>query len=223
MGAEREPARVHAERDQLPRARAGRVDRAEPDEGEPDDAPAARGAADEWRRRRDAHRYVRAERPARSRLRDRRGRRRPRARALAARRSVQHDRVGALSTIVVGGGIMGACTLYELARAGEDALLLEAGTFADPKAATARSGALVRTHYSNAEVVRMAVRSRAVYLEQPYYTRCGWLFLVDEDGAEPARRNREMQQREEALSDEVDPADFGVATEGVAYALYEPD
>ena len=79
------------------------------------------------------------------------------------------------------------------------------------------------THYSNAEVVRMAVRSRAAYLEQPYYERCGWLFLVDEEGAEPARRNREMQLREGALSDEVDPADFGVSSEGVAYALYEPD
>ena len=54
VGAEREPARVHAERDQLPRACAGRVDRAEPDEREPDDAPAARGAADDRRRRRDA-------------------------------------------------------------------------------------------------------------------------------------------------------------------------
>jgi sarcosine oxidase subunit beta len=69
----------------------------------------------------------------------------------------------------------------------------------------------------------MAVRSRTAYLEQPYYRRCGWLFLVDEEGAEPARRNREMQLREGALSDEVDAADFGVATEGVAYALYEPD
>ena len=68
------------------------------------------------------------------------------------------------NTIVVGGGIMGApARLYELARAGEDALLLEAGTFVDPRAATARSGALVRTHYSNAEVVGMAVRSRAAY------------------------------------------------------------
>ena len=81
----------------------------------------------------------------------------------------------------------------------------------------------MRTHYSNPEVVRMAVRSRAAYLEQPYYERCGWLFLVDEEGAEPARRNREMQLREGALSDEVDPADFGVATDGVAYALFEPD
>src|SRR5258705_12337737 len=32
-----------------------------------------------------------------------------------------------------------------------------------------------------------------------------------------------MQLREGALSDEVDPADFGVAIEGVGYALFEPD
>ncbi len=128
-----------------------------------------------------------------------------------------------MSTIVVGGGIIGACTLYELARAGEDALLLEAGTFAGDGAATASSAAIVRTHYSNAEVVRMAVRSRDAFLEQPYYERCGWLFLVDEDSAEAARRNREMQLREGAPSDEVDAADFGVAADGVAYALFEPD
>ena len=71
------------------------------------------------------------------------------------------------SLIVVGGGIMGACTAYELARAGENALLLEAGTFADPHAGTAKSAAIVRMHYSNPEVVRMALKSRAAFMEQP--------------------------------------------------------
>jgi glycine/D-amino acid oxidase-like deaminating enzyme len=126
-----------------------------------------------------------------------------------------------MTTIVVGGGIIGACTLYELARAGEDALLLEAGTFA--RGGTGKSGAIVRTHYSNPEVVRMAVRSRDVYLSQPFYDRCGWLFLVDEENAELARRNRDMQFREGAGGEEVDAAEFGVATEGVGYALFEPD
>ena len=45
-----------------------------------------------------------------------------------------------MSTIVVGGGIMGACTLYGLARAGENALLLEAGTVADERPAAAGAG-----------------------------------------------------------------------------------
>lgn len=126
-----------------------------------------------------------------------------------------------MTTIVVGGGIFGACVLHELARAGEDALLLEAGSFAHGN--TGKSGAIVRTHYSNPEVVRMAVRSRDVYLAQPFYDRCGWLFLVDEENASLARANRDMQLQEGAASEEVDAADFGLAADDVAYALYEPD
>jgi sarcosine oxidase subunit beta len=128
-----------------------------------------------------------------------------------------------MMTIVVGGGIMGACTAYELARAGEDTVLLEAGTFADPRAGTAKSAAIVRMHYSNPEVVRMAVESRAAFMEQPFYDRCGWLFLVDAEHADAARSNREMQQREGALSDEIDPQDFGIDPDGIAYALFEAD
>ncbi len=126
-----------------------------------------------------------------------------------------------MTTIVVGGGILGACTLYELARAGEDALLLEAGAFG--REGTGKSAAIVRTHYSNPEVVRMAVRSREAFMIQPFYDPCGWLFLVDEADADLARQNREMQLREGAESEEVDPADFGVSADGVACALFEPD
>jgi sarcosine oxidase, subunit beta len=128
-----------------------------------------------------------------------------------------------MTTVVVGGGIMGACTAYELARAGESTVLLEAGTFADPRAGTAKSAAIVRMHYSNPEVVQMAVTSRAAFMEQPFYERCGWLFLVDEKHAAAARRNREMQQHEGALSDEIDPQDFGIEADGIAYALFEAD
>jgi sarcosine oxidase subunit beta len=126
-----------------------------------------------------------------------------------------------MTTIVVGGGILGACTLYELARAGEDALLLEARSFG--REGTGKSAAIVRTHYSNPEVVRMAARSREAFMQQPFYDRCGWLFLVDDADADLARQNREMQLREGAESEEVDPADFGASADGVAYALFEPD
>ena len=128
-----------------------------------------------------------------------------------------------MTTIVVGGGIIGACTLYELARAGEDALLLEAGTFADPRAGTAKSAAIVRMHYSNPEVVRMAVQSRAAFAEQAFYQRCGWLFLVDAQHADAARRNCEMQQAEGALSAVVDPQDFDIDAKDVAYAIFEEE
>ena len=126
-----------------------------------------------------------------------------------------------MTTVVVGGGILGACTLFELVRAGEDALLLEAGSFG--REGTGKSAAIVRTHYSNPEVVRMAVRSRDAFMTQPWYTRCGWLFLVEEENEGHARSNRAMQLREGAASEEVDPGDFGLGGDGVAYALFEPD
>ena len=49
------------------------------------------------------------------------------------------------SVIVVGGGILGATTFWELAREEIDVLLLEAGRFGG--ASTAKSAAIVRCHY----------------------------------------------------------------------------
>jgi glycine/D-amino acid oxidase-like deaminating enzyme len=135
------------------------------------------------------------------------------------------------TTIVVGGGILGATTACELARAGMDVLLLEAGRFGEQS--TGASAAIVRCHYSNPEVVRMAVRSREtlrrlpLLLEcDPVYTRCGWLFLVDEEHAAVALENAEMQDDEGLDTFEVlDLQEFlpGVEETGIAFALHEPD
>jgi len=135
------------------------------------------------------------------------------------------------SVIVVGGGILGATTFWELAREDVDVLLLDAGRFGGGQ--TSKSAAIVRCHYSNPEVVRMAVRSREALRRlpllldcEPVYTRAGWLFLVEEDEVETAVANAAMQD-EEGL-DTVEPEDLqellpGVNEEGIAYALYEPD
>ena len=134
-------------------------------------------------------------------------------------------------TIVVGGGILGATTLWELAREGMEPLLLEAGRFGEGP--TAKSAAIVRCHYSNPEVVRMAVRSRdrlrqlPLHLDcDPVYTQTGWLFLVDREHAERAALNSIMQDEEGVDSVEVDDLeDFlpGANGAGLAYALFEPD
>jgi sarcosine oxidase subunit beta len=134
-------------------------------------------------------------------------------------------------TIVVGGGILGATTLWELAREGMEPLLLEAGRFGE--ASTGSSAAIVRCHYSNPEVVRMAVRSRdrlrqlPLHLDcEPVYTRTGWLFLLDGESAEAAARNSLMQDEEGVDSIEVDDLDDflpGANGAGLAYALFEPD
>jgi len=135
------------------------------------------------------------------------------------------------SVIVVGGGILGATTFWELAREEIDVLLLEARRFGGQS--TAKSAAIVRCHYSNPMVVRMAVRSREALRRlpllldcEPVYVRTGWLFLVDETDEALAVANAEMQE-EEGL-DAVDVEDLqeilpGVDETGIAYALHEPD
>ena len=135
------------------------------------------------------------------------------------------------TSIVVGGGIVGAATAWELARAGMDVLLLDAGAFGAQS--TAKSAAIVRCHYSNPEVVRMAVHSRDQFRQlplrldcDPVYTRCGWLFLLDAESAPLALANAEMQEQEGVDLVEVDDLEAylpGVEESGIAYALYEPD
>ncbi|HEY7538019.1 MAG TPA: FAD-binding oxidoreductase [Gaiellaceae bacterium] len=134
-------------------------------------------------------------------------------------------------TIVVGGGILGAATFWELAREGMEPLLYEAGRFGEGP--TAKSAAIVRCHYSNPEVVRMAVRSRdrlrqlPLHLDcEPVFTQTGWLFLVDDEHAEAAALNSIMQDEEGVDSVEVDDLDEylpGANGAGLAYALFEPE
>jgi glycine/D-amino acid oxidase-like deaminating enzyme len=134
-------------------------------------------------------------------------------------------------TIVVGGGILGATTFWELAREDMEPLLLEARRFGEGP--TAKSAAIVRCHYSNPEVVRMAVRSRdrlrqlPLHLDcDPVYEQTGWLFLVDGEHAEAAALNSIMQDEEGVDSIEVDDLDDylpGADGAGLAYALFEPD
>jgi glycine/D-amino acid oxidase-like deaminating enzyme len=135
------------------------------------------------------------------------------------------------SVIVVGGGILGATTFWELAREDLDVLLLEARSFGG--GSTARSAAIVRCHYSNPEVVRMAVRSRDALQQlplrldcEPVYTRTGWLFLVDVHDAELAVANVAMQDEEGLESVDVEDLQTmlpGIDGSGIAYAVYEPE
>jgi len=135
------------------------------------------------------------------------------------------------SVVIVGGGILGATTFWELAREEIDVLLLEAKRFGG--GSTAKSAAIVRCHYSNPEVVRMAVRSREALRQlplhldcEPVYSRTGWLFLVDEADAAHAVANAEMQEAEGLVTLDVEDLQGllpGVDESGIAYALYEPE
>src|SRR6266536_4202312 len=65
------------------------------------------------------------------------------------------------SVVIVGGGVMGCSIAFHLAERGTDVLLLEGGTGCSGM--TARSGALVRMHYTNQPEARMALASLAYF------------------------------------------------------------
>jgi sarcosine oxidase subunit beta len=59
--------------------------------------------------------------------------------------------------IIIGGGIMGCSSAYELARRGLSVALLEKGTVGEGP--TGESSAIIRQHYSNELTARMALHS----------------------------------------------------------------
>src|ERR671925_1409954 len=63
--------------------------------------------------------------------------------------------------VVVGGGVMGCSIAFHLAERGVDVLVLERGTVCSGM--TARSGAVIRTHYTNAPEARMALAGLAYF------------------------------------------------------------
>ena len=103
--------------------------------------------------------------------------------------------------IIIGAGVMGASLAYHLTRAGMTHV-----TVLDKKGLcggmTAKSGALVRMHYTNEPEARMAFA--AWYYFQHWqemvggecgFTRTGFVVTVTPDNAERLRKNVEMLQR----------------------------
>ena len=103
--------------------------------------------------------------------------------------------------VVIGAGINGAATAFNLARRGvENVLLLEKQLIAS--GGTGRSAAIVRQHYSNEVLVRMVRRSVDIFSSfddeiggDSGFVNCGWSFLVPEYVSEGFARNIEMGRR----------------------------
>lgn len=143
------------------------------------------------------------------------------------------ERLNGSTTVIIGGGILGATTLWHLSSAGMPCVLFESGGFGQES--TGKSAAVVRVHYSNPQVVRMAVRSRQDLIDapdalgcDPVYRRAGYLFAVDAAERENAIANRRMQLEHGASSIEVrieDLGDYlpGVDPDGISYVLFEQE
>ena len=137
--------------------------------------------------------------------------------------------------IVVGAGISGTGTAYHLKKAGMQRVLLvdrEPGVANGP---TRESAAVVRMHYSEPVLVRMAMESREMFENMKSllgkdggFKKKGWFLALPPDMVEAAQRNIDMQRhmglRTGLLSDrEVAEKAPWLNMEGVGGVLYEPD
>lgn len=101
--------------------------------------------------------------------------------------------MNAYDVVVVGAGITGASTAYHLRTAGvEKVLVLEKAVLA--AGGTGKSAAIVRQHYSNRVLLRLARDSVAMFRAIPEelgrgggYTPTGWCFLVPLDLLDSAK------------------------------------
>jgi sarcosine oxidase subunit beta len=137
------------------------------------------------------------------------------------------------SVVVVGAGVVGCSIAFQLAERGVHVLVVERGTVCSGM--TARSGALVRMHYSNEPEARLASASLPWFQNWRDrvggwcgFTPTGVVVLVGPDQAERMRRNVAMLQRLGVRTEVVDPADLAAEhpefdLDGVGLAAVEPD
>ncbi|HZD70328.1 MAG TPA: FAD-binding oxidoreductase [Actinomycetes bacterium] len=134
--------------------------------------------------------------------------------------------------VVVGGGVMGCSIAFHLAERGVGVLVLERGTVCSGM--TARSGALVRMHYTNQPEARMALAGLAYFQEWRErvggwcgFTVTGFVTLVGPDDAERLRRNVAMLRAIGVRTEVVEPVDLAAEhpeldLHGVGLAAVEP-
>ncbi|MEW5978997.1 MAG: FAD-binding oxidoreductase [Acidobacteriota bacterium] len=103
--------------------------------------------------------------------------------------------------VVIGAGINGASTAYHLVKRGlNKVVLIEKHLLA--AGGTGRSAAIVRQHYSNEELVRLARRSVDIFTNfadavggDCGFVACGWAFLVPETASKGFSANMAMLQQ----------------------------
>ena len=136
--------------------------------------------------------------------------------------------------VVIGAGINGAATAYNLVKRGmKDVILLEKQLIAS--GGTGRSAAIVRQHYSSDELVRMVRRSVDVFTHfddeiggECGFVNTGWAFLVPDYVSDGFSANLERGQRlgvdvREVSTAELNEIEPRVELSDVHRCAYEPD
>jgi len=135
--------------------------------------------------------------------------------------------------VVIGAGVNGASTAYNLIKRGlKRVVLLEKYLLAS--GGTGRSAALVRQHYSNEELILMVKRAIQVFHHfneevggDCGFVNCGWAFLVPDYVSDGFSRNMQMQQRLGIQTQEISKPELlaiepRLVLDDVSRIAYEP-
>jgi glycine/D-amino acid oxidase-like deaminating enzyme len=134
--------------------------------------------------------------------------------------------------IIIGGGITGTSTAYQLALRGHKVTLLEKKYIA--AGGTGRTGGIIRQHYSNEITARMAHRALQVWNDfdnvvggDPGWVQTGAIFIVGPKDTDGLKANIALQQRVGIDTQLVDGHvihEFApyFAVEDIGAAAYEP-
>src|SRR5580692_9265308 len=103
--------------------------------------------------------------------------------------------------VIIGAGVNGAAAAYNLVSRGvKKVVLLEKYVIAS--GGTGRSAAIIRQHYSNEELIRMAKRSVEIFHNfddeiggDAGFVNCGWAFLAPAHASDGVSRILDMQRK----------------------------
>ena len=137
--------------------------------------------------------------------------------------------------VIIGGGIVGASTLYHLTELGiKSPVLLDKGGFAS--GSTGDSAAIVRQHYSNPVSIVLVLKSLRIFQQlqeekgsgPDVFHSVGWIFLCPHDAASMFDENL-TQLKDFGVNTWQIPVEEarehlpGVNTDGVGRIAYEPE
>lgn len=133
--------------------------------------------------------------------------------------------------IVIGSGSTGSSIVYNLAKLGKKVTLVERNGIASGN--TGKSSALVRTHYSNELIAKMALYSLNTFMNfhgigHSGFNKTGMFFPFDNKYAKMAKENTRMLRgigivEEDASPDLLKNLYPDINLEGYDYVAYEPE
>jgi sarcosine oxidase subunit beta len=141
---------------------------------------------------------------------------------------------GSAEAIIIGAGVMGASLAFHLTRAGmKNVLILDKQGLCGGM--TAKSGALVRMHYTNEPEARMAFAALRYFQNWPEivggacgFTRTGFIMTVTAENADRLRKNVEMLQKVGVNTSVITPQELHelqpwTQVDDLTVAAYEPE